>query len=84
MPAFMPDLLLNRLVALHTQVGIGFLAKRLQGFYIVTLAEGFNSVYWKMQALRDHCIGFPAFPHSRDVSLFEVCHKSRLLSIAGS
>lgn len=84
MPVLVSRLLFEWFVTLHAQVGIGFLAKRLQGFHIVTLTEGFNGVYWKMQALRDHRIGFPAFPHSRDVLFFEVYHKSRLLSIAGS
>ncbi len=84
MPVLVSRLLFEWFVALHTPVGIGFLAKRLQGFHIVTLTEGFYGVYWKMQAIRDHCIGFPAFPHSRDVLLFEVCHKGRLLSIAGT
>ena len=84
MSVLVSRLLFERLVALHTQVGIGILAKRLQGFHIVTLTEGFNGVYWKMQALRNHRIGFPAFTHSRDVLLFEVRHKGTLLSIAGT
>lgn len=60
--SLVPRLLLNRLVALHTLVGVSFLTKRLQGFHTVSQAEGFDGVNRKVEVFRDFCVGLAAFP----------------------
>ena len=60
--ALVSRLLFNRLVALHTTVGIGFLAKRLQGFYAVSQAERFHGVDGKVEVFSDFRVGLAAFP----------------------